>query len=170
MGTADSGGYSHYPVDTKPFRTATVGGTFQAMHLGHRRYLELTLSLAKTVHISLTSDRYASALKDYPVAPFDVRHKEVQSFLDSIGASNRAEIHELKSMDQLQDFVLTSPLDVAVVELQYLELFQTFNRLRSGRGMDEYCIVLKPRTKVDGFDISSTALQTPRKGAGLGGN
>src|ERR1700730_6805024 len=54
-----------------PFHIATIGGTFQAMHLGHRQYLKLALRLADIVHISLTSDHYASTLKNYPVASFD---------------------------------------------------------------------------------------------------
>jgi cytidyltransferase-like protein len=141
-----------------PFHVATTGGTFQAMHLGHRQYLELALRLADTVHISLTSDHYASTFKDYQVMPFDIRCKEIKSFLTSIGASDRIRIHELNSLDQLKEFMLTTVLDVALVEPQYLELFQSFNRLRSDLKMDEYCIVLKPRTKVDGLDISSTAL------------
>jgi cytidyltransferase-like protein len=142
----------------RPFRVATIGGTFQAMHLGHRQYLRLALKLADTVHLSLTSGRYASTFKDYPVTPFDVRRKEIKSFLTSIGASDRTKIHELTCLDQLKELMLTTVLDVALVEPQYLELFQTFNRLRSDLKLDEYCILLKPRTKVDGLDISSTAL------------
>ena len=144
-----------------PFHIATIGGTFQAMHLGHRQYLKLALRLADIVHISLTSDHYASTLKNYPVASFDVRCKEIQSFLASIGVRDRTRIHELSSSDQLKKFMITTVLDVALVEPQYLDLFQSFNRLRSQLKMDEYCIVLKPRTKVDGLDISSTALQGP---------
>jgi len=144
-----------------PFRTATIGGTFQAMHLGHKQYLSLALRLADTVHIFLTSDRYASTHKKYPVASFDVRSKEIRSFLTSIGIRDRTIVHELSSSDQLKKFMTTAALDVALVEPQYLDLFQSFNCIRSQLKMEEFCIVLKPRTKVDGLDISSTALQGP---------
>jgi cytidyltransferase-like protein len=154
----------HYMQDRTgkpPFRTGTIGGTFQAMHLGHRQYLSLALRLADTIHIFLTSDRYASTHKEYPVASFDVRSKEIWSFLASIGITDRIIIHELSSFDQLEKFMTTTALDVALVEPQYLDLFQSFNCIRSQSKMDEFCIVLKPRTKVDGLDISSTALQGP---------
>lgn len=165
MKTLVPGSEDHYLQDRTgkpPFRTGTIGGTFQAMHLGHKQYLSLALRLADTVHISLTSDRYASTHKEYPVASFDVRSKEIRSFLASIGITDRTIIHELSSFDQLEKFMTTTAaLDVALVEPQYLDLFQSFNCIRSQSKMDEFCIVLKPRTKVDGLDISSTALQVP---------
>lgn len=166
MKTLAPGSEDHYPQDRTgkpPFRTATIGGTFQAMHLGHRQYLSLALRLANTVHIFLTSDRYASTHKNYPVASFDVRSKEIRSFLVSIGIMDRIIIHELSSSDQLEKFMTTTTdLDAALVEPQYLNLFQSFNSIRSQFKMNEFCIVLKPRTKVDGLDISSTALQNPQ--------
>src|SRR5215467_6188254 len=125
MKTLAPGDGDHYLQDgtgKPPFRTATIGGTFQAMHLGHRQYLSLALRLADIVHIFLTSDHYASTHKKYPVASFDVRSKEIRSFLTSIGIIDRTIIHELSSSDQLEEFMTTTALDVALVEPQYLNL------------------------------------------------
>lgn len=139
---------------------ATAGGTFNTFHEGHKEYLKIALGISDVVHISVTSDEFARSLKSYHVRPYDVRCKELEVFLDSMGAGERCEFHELSCDAELAKFVIETPLDVAVVEPRYLARFQELNQRRRERDQREYCILLKPRTRVDGAELSSTSLQS----------
>jgi len=141
------------------FPVSTVGGTFHALHRGHKEYLKIALAISDFVHVSVTSDRYAANLKSYEVQPFDVRCKEIGSFLASVGAGERFVLHRLESEGELREFVLKTRLDVAVIEARYLKLFQELNSFRRASGVKEYCILLKPRSRVAGVEVSSTTLQ-----------
>jgi cytidyltransferase-like protein len=143
----------------RAFPVSTVGGTFNTLHAGHIEYLTIALAISDFVHISLTSDSYAAALKSYEVRPFDVRWKEIESFIASVGAIDRFALHRLDSGEQLADFVLGTCLNVAVVEPYYLDMFQELNVRRRALSESEYCILLKPRTRVSGVEVSSTAIQ-----------
>jgi len=141
------------------FPVSTVGGTFHALHRGHKEYLEIALAISDFVHVSVTSDRYAATLKSYEVQPFDVRCKEIGSFLASVSAGERFVLHKLDSEGELREFIFKTCLDVAVIEPRYLDLFQELNALRRASDMNEYCILLKPRSRVGGVEVSSTTLQ-----------
>jgi cytidyltransferase-like protein len=141
------------------FPVSTVGGTFHALHRGHKEYLKIALEISDFVYVSVTSDHYAASLKSYEVQPFDVRCKEIGSFLASVGADERFVLHKLESEDELREFVFKTCLDVAVIEPRYLDLFQELNAFRRVSGADEYCILLKPRSRVGGVEVSSTKLQ-----------
>jgi cytidyltransferase-like protein len=144
-----------------PFDTATVGGTFHAMHIGHKRYLEIAFGVAHWVYIHITADEFANALKPYTVKPFDVRRKQIEDVLEECGWRHRAEIRTLESNGDLRCFCLNTDLSIAVVEPAYLEQFRHLNAERRSKGLEEYCILLKPRTRIAGdLDLSSRALNT----------
>jgi len=146
----------------RPFSAATAGGTFNTFHLGHKEYLRIALGISDIVHISVTSDEFARSLKSYHVRPYDVRCKELEAFLDSLGAAERCVFHELSSEAELARFVIENPLDVAVVEPRYFARFQELNQQRRELDRREYCILLKPRTRAGGTELSSTSLQIMR--------
>ena len=91
-----------------------------------------------------------------------MRCKELEVFLDSMGAVERCECHELSSEAELAKFVIENSLDVAVVEPRYFARFQELNQRRRDEGRPEYCILLKPRTRVGGAEVSSTSLEIRR--------
>jgi phosphopantetheine adenylyltransferase len=139
------------------FEKATIGGTFHAMHVGHRRYIELAFSMAHTVYIHLTTDEYARTLKTYHVKSFAERRSKIEQFLDEQGWLQRAELISLDSEEQIRRFCLMADISLAVVEPAYFEEFKTVNLARVEQGMQEYCILYKPRSKTkSGSDISST--------------
>lgn len=143
-----------------PFETATIGGTFHAMHIGHKQYIEIAFGIAHWVYIHITADAFARSLKRYEVKPYHVRRTQVEQFLKEAKWEHRAEVRSLDSEEQLQVFCLTADLSVAVVEPRYLDLFRGFNAARRERGLDDFYILLKPRTRVGGGrEISSEALE-----------
>src|ERR1700733_15133536 len=72
-------------LDSLPFETATVGGTFHAMHIGHKRYLEIAFAIARWVYIHITNDEFANSLKPYRVKPYDIRHRQMEGILTELG-------------------------------------------------------------------------------------
>jgi cytidyltransferase-like protein len=146
-----------------PFKIATVGGTFQALHEGHKRYLVIALAVAERVHIWITSDEYARYTKPYDVLPYPERKARVEQFLRDTNVIHRTVVHELASVRTLAEFVTRSEVDVAVVEPRYLAPFQRLSdRCRAKRGA-ELAILVKPRTRLGEEELSSTALEKERK-------
>lgn len=149
----------HRGADSIPFEVTTIGGTFNAMHIGHRRYIEIAFGVAHWVYIHLTSDELARAIKPYRVKHFAERQKQIEQFLEEAGWRHRAEIRVLQSDHQLRAFCLTTDLSIAVVEPAYLDQFKGMNEARRALGSEEYCILVKPRTRTgDDDDLSSRAL------------
>lgn len=143
-----------------PFETATVGGTFHAMHIGHERYIEIGFGIAEKVYVHVTSDEYAKRLKNYSVKPYKIRLAQVQEFLDRMGWSSRSIIQELNSENTLRNFCMSSDFSVAVVEPKYFEFFKEMNLKRKQKELEQFCILLKPRTVVSSnIEISSAMLE-----------
>jgi phosphopantetheine adenylyltransferase len=129
------------------------------MHIGHKRYLEIAFTVAHWVYIHITTDEFANSLKPYTVKPCDIRRKQIEDVLDECGWRHRAEIRTLESNERLRCFCLNTDLSIAVVEPAYFEQFRELNRERRSKGLEEYCILVKPRTRIAGdLDISSRAL------------
>lgn len=145
-----------------PFSTATVGGTFDALHAGHERYLEIGCSLAYNVHVHLTSDEFAAVLKSYPVKPFEVRRSQLLAFFEKRACADRVEIHALHSNDELRAFAIAERVGVAVVEPAYVTLFLEINRQRRALGIAELCLLIKPRSEDADGELSSTRIAAER--------
>jgi cytidyltransferase-like protein len=144
----------------KAFKLATVGGTFNSLHKGHLEYLAIAFSIAKRVHIFLTTDEYAKRTKIYTPHPYEKRLLRLTTLLQKQGLLESCEIIALKSDLQLERSIIKGNYDIAVVEPAYFQLFQSFNSKRTKRQKSKFCIIYKPRS-VDnlGKDISSTRLQ-----------
>lgn len=138
-----------------PFVRASLGGTFHSLHVGHKRYIETALRLAEHVTICVTTDRYARRLKQYEVAEYRQRFDAVQALLAELGALERCQLRQLDGDEDLEAFILSINLHLAVVEPAYFASFSRLNALRRQQGLPEFYILLKPRTEVDGRMPSS---------------
>jgi cytidyltransferase-like protein len=137
------------------FSKVTMGGTFNAFHVGHQRYLEIGCRIARQVVVHVTTDAFATVLKPYRIRPYSERAERVIAFIKQKGFSERVEIRPLDSNEQVRDFCLDSLPSVAVVEPAYLALFQDINIELRLRKLDEMCILIKPRTVISGVELSS---------------
>ena len=78
------------------FKTSALGGTFDHLHLGHKKLLEQGLSVSERIVVGITSDQFAGKIKNQ-IQDFSERKKEVEDFLNSI-ARGRFEIVEINDM------------------------------------------------------------------------
>jgi cytidyltransferase-like protein len=77
----------------KKYRLAALGGTFDRLHRGHRDFLQFALSKSDYVVLGLTSDTYIKKYKDgLGIESYEVRKKNLQTFLKSILKENRVKI------------------------------------------------------------------------------
>jgi len=77
----------------KKFRKVAVGGTFDELHKGHRRLLIKAFEVGEKVLIGLCTDEFVGKMdKPHMTAPYEVRLKELQAFLEKTRVSDKAEI------------------------------------------------------------------------------
>ena len=136
-----------------PFATITMGGTFNALHVGHKQYLEIGCRIAERAIVHVTTDAFAYILKPYKVKSYEERVAALERFLTSLGRT--AEFRALDSNEQIRDFCVDCDVSIALVEPAYLALFQDINIERRLRRLSEMYILVKPRTMIDGADVSS---------------
>lgn len=145
------------------FRVATVGGTFNRLHPGHTRYIDVALRLARRVCVHVSSNEFAHNSKTYEPRNYQERVGRLEEHLAAIGALHRCQLRRLDSREQLEAFVLTTPeLDLAVVEPQYYDFFLGLAKQRESSGLDPLYLLVKVRTMLEGQELSSGAVAVGR--------
>ena len=77
----------------KEFRKVAVGGTFDELHKGHRTLLMEAFRIGDRVLVGLSSDEFAQKMgKPHKTALYNVRLKELQTFLAKLKVAERAEV------------------------------------------------------------------------------
>lgn len=147
----------------RPFRLVSVGGTFNALHDGHREYLKLALRLADKVHILLASDSYARQRKNYHPRPLSNRRRSIKTFLDNLNCADRVEIQTLKNVADIERYVTGEvSLDLVLVEFAYMKWFDEWNFDRIQHGYPMYGMLCKSRTAIHGIELSSSMIANGR--------
>jgi pantetheine-phosphate adenylyltransferase len=147
-------------------RVATIGGTFDTLHAGHKDYIRLAFEYAERVVIYLNSDEYSNGRKHYSVRPYEFRAEQLKTFIQELGGENRYEIRRLYSFpedvknDYLNDSDLKDNANIAIVSPEYYNYFLEINSERQARYMSSILILVKPR-KLDknNKDISSSVIR-----------
>jgi cytidyltransferase-like protein len=144
-------------IEKKFFKLATIGGTFNDFHKGHKEYIEIALHSAEKVHIYLTTDQYAQMSKVYRPVKYERRLLRILSFLQKKQQIGKCEIIPLDSLAQLEKRILSVNYDFALVEPAYFEQFKSYLLKKEKKGKKGFSILLKPRTlDKEHNDISST--------------
>ncbi len=145
-------------------RIATIGGTFDVLHIGHKEYIRLAFEYADRVLIYVNSDKYTNGKKHYSVRSYEYRVTRLTNFIREIGCENRYEIRCLHRLEQLEaDYLETDGLRdkifMAIVSPDYYDFFLNINRIREARRMKSFLILVKLR-KLDNEnkDISSSLI------------
>lgn len=147
--------------DSKQQRIATIGGTFDTLHAGHKEYIRLAFEFVERVWIYVSTDEHANSRKRYVVQPYEDRVEKLEEYLDQNVESSRYQIRRLRNMDELQRDYLETPelrenLFLAVVSPEYYDFFQDLNGKREARGLHSFLTLVKRRTlTADKRDLSS---------------
>ncbi|MDD3574617.1 phosphopantetheine adenylyltransferase [Methanospirillum sp.] len=135
-----------------------VGGTFDPLHDGHRLLIRRAFDLATregTVIIGLTSDSFANR-KTHPIHSYDVRFRELISFISSIQPKADWKIEKLH--DQYGS-TLEADFDALVVSEETFPVGQSINQKR--RELGKPCVeihMIRCVLAEDGRWISSTRI------------
>src|SRR5574341_1359585 len=65
-------------------RIATIGGTFDTLHPGHKEYIQLAFEYADQLLIYVSSDEYCIGKKKYEVHPYEKRIQELEEFINTL--------------------------------------------------------------------------------------
>jgi inosine/xanthosine triphosphatase len=117
-----------------------LGGTFDIIHEGHKRLLDLAFSLGIPVLVGLTSDKYAKKGRD-KVHPYEVRKRNLASYLKRKGYK----AYELVTInDSYGPSTSMKGLDVIVVSEGTISRARRINRIRAGRGLKALKVFVVP--------------------------
>ncbi len=80
----------------KPFKQAIVGGTFDHLHAGHKKFLDEAFAHAEHVHINISLPELTKhKVFAQSIQPYDMREKNITEYLAKNHVTNRATIHQL---------------------------------------------------------------------------
>jgi cytidyltransferase-like protein len=159
-GSAPGRRYAGSPP-ARAFRLASIGGTFNALHDGHKRYIVAALQLADEVHVFVASDDYAGERKSYKPRKLEKRLDAFRAYTRSLDCSERVITQVLRLKGDIEAYVRGSEdLDVVVTEHDYFDWFDEWNESRKHDGHEYYNILCKERTTVPGskLDLTSSML------------
>jgi len=148
------------------FKLVGIGGTFDRLHLGHERMLNIAFKVGQHVKIGLVVPE-ALGTKEYlaSILPYETRKATLLRFLESNGYSKRAEI--VKIDDALGNSKGKGGADkdrqleaiVVSAEQKVSENAFKINELRAKNNLRPICIIGVPLVEVGGKKISSTLIR-----------
>jgi inosine/xanthosine triphosphatase len=122
-----------------------LGGTFDVIHEGHKKLLDLAFSLGVPVLIGLTSDRYAKKGRK-EVNTHKVRKKNLEAYLKR----KKFKSFELVSInDSYGPSVSMKDLDVIVVSEGTVRRARRINKVREAKGMKALKVIVVPFVLAD---------------------
>lgn len=145
-------------------RIATIGGTFDTLHQGHKAYIQLAFDFAHYVIIYIKTDAYVNGKKRYQVRPYQERYEKLTEFVKQIGCQAKCEIRPHGKTDDfiadyLNEFTRHDVLYMAMVSPEYYEKFIAINCLRESKGMNSILLIVKPRFRDGKKDLSSSVIR-----------
>ena len=124
----------------KKFKKVAVGGTFDELHAGHKALLSRAFEVGEKVVIGLSDDGFVSKMsKPHLTASYAERLRELKSFLDKSGWSERAEVVPLKDPYGLT--VSGRGLEALVVSQETEHTAIQINEIRKKAGLPTLAIV-----------------------------
>ncbi len=146
------------------FGHSVVGGTFDRLHPGHRKYLEETFEKSESVSIGLTSDAYIARaetkkeLKEL-IMPYDERKRDLEKYLEDKGYSGRSRVFGID--DDFGDTLSNESYDaIFVAEEKGVEIAGKINSCRQDAGLKPLEIVqIRPLLGPDGGRLSSARIR-----------
>lgn len=133
------------------FKKAVVGGTFNTLHKGHKKLLEIAFSMSEEVLIGLTSDAFASRFRASETRPYVDRKNDLADFLVAVGGA-----YEVTPIDDIYGFSTLDPdLEAIVVSEETLLRAEEINTIRFKKNLGKLVIVVVPLVlSEDGRPIS----------------
>lgn len=146
-------------MSEKRLRLVSLGGTFDALHIGHYFLLQEAFDVADRVVIGITSDEFARELhKPHHIDCYEKRLADLKRFLEERGLLDRAEIFPLG--DPYGPTIDSPDIEGIVVSEETEGRAEEINRLRAAKGQRSLLIIcIKMILAEDGKPVSSTRIR-----------
>lgn len=141
------------------FREVAVGGTFDALHRGHKILLRTAFRAGDRVLVGLSRNGFVRRLrKRHQVDPYRKRRRELVSFLRKEGLAGRAKIVPLE--DPYGPAINNSTVRALVVSRATKKMAERINQIRRRRGLKPLSVVSIRMVLAEDFEpISSTRIR-----------
>ncbi len=141
------------------YKLIVCGGTFDYLHEGHKAFLRFMLGLSDKILLGLTSDRYTHGkTKDF-IEPYDVRKKDLETFLIQEKVLDKVVIEPIDDV-YIPEQWEKLPIEAIFVSEESRNGADLVNHKREKEGLHQLPIVVFPLVKsVDGGIISSTKIR-----------
>jgi len=143
----------------RPFPEVAVGGTFDALHRGHKILLRTAFRAGDRVLIGLSRNGFVRRLrKSHHVDPYPRRKRELVHFLRKEGLADRFEIVPLD--DPYGPTIVDSSVDAVIVSRMTKKTADKINTIRRRRGLKPLPVVSISMVLAEDFEpISSTRIR-----------
>ena len=144
---------------SRPFNEVAIGGTFDALHRGHKILLRTAFRAGDRVLIGLSRNGFARRLvKNHRVDPYPKRKRELVSFLKKERLLDRAKIIPLD--DPYGPTINDSTVRALVVSRMTKKMADKINTIRRRRGLKPLPVVSIGMVVAEDFEpISSTRIR-----------
>jgi pantetheine-phosphate adenylyltransferase len=141
------------------FREVAVGGTFDALHRGHKILLRTAFRAGDRVLVGLSRNGFVRRLrKGHRVDPYRKRRRELVSFLRKEGLVDRAKIVPLE--DPYGPAINNSTVRALIVSRATKRMADRINQIRRHRKLKPLSVVSIRMVLAEDFEpISSTRIR-----------
>jgi pantetheine-phosphate adenylyltransferase len=140
------------------YRAGIVGGTFDVLHIGHKKLLSTALSMVQTLYIGVTSDSYATLDRKRKVDKFERRVRKILSFARILRADKRIKI--IKIEDPFGPSIENPDLEVLFATENVLHNALKINQIRAAASLRKLDIFIVPLVLAgDGTIVSSSKIR-----------
>ena len=140
------------------YKKAAVGGTFDILHLGHKRLLERTFELSSHVVIGITSDNFVSKLNKTTSNDYNLRVRNLENFVKLKFPNHKFEIYKLEDYFGPASFL--DDIDIIVLTPENHHRLESLNRTRISNG---FSVIIGEIVDIvnakDGYPISSSRIK-----------
>ena len=134
------------------FKKVVLGGTFDVLHKGHQRLLDVGFNVAESVVIGLTSDEFARRFRVNQSPSYEKRKKTLESYVKPLGKPYK--IVEIN--DSYGVATIDPEIDCIIVSEETLLRAEEINTIRYKKNLPKLVIIVVPLVLADdGKPISS---------------
>ncbi|MHA1681663.1 MAG: pantetheine-phosphate adenylyltransferase [Promethearchaeota archaeon] len=136
-----------------------LGGTFDHLHAGHERLLDVAFRMGAKVIIGLSTDNLLGGKENVDlIQPFSVRKAGLLAFASSLGRARDVEVIPLD--DQFGPAITSEELEVHVSSEETMDVALKMNQIRLRNGLEPLILVVIPLViDKDGTRFSSTKIR-----------
>jgi len=142
---------------TTKFNHIVIGGTFDLLHAGHKKFIDTAFDLAKFVSIGVTTDAFNKRRGKDTVQNQLARENLLKTYLEKHNFTNR---HKTVFISDIFGTSLNSDIDAIIATTETAHNAQTINKKRAQQGLYPLTIIKLTHVKdEDGKIISSTRIR-----------